>query len=533
MGQMLTVSRLPDAGHARLEHVSETWFTEPASAVVAEFDVDTDTGLTAARVVRASGIWPQRASGAGAALGLGDHLLAVGLAHAADVDRRRRRLVPHRSDLDRRADHLAGGAERHAGARQEIKARSSVDALAAMQVPTARVRRAGALVEVPASELVPGDVVLLEAGDLVPADGRILTSARLEAAESSLTGERAGAQGCRTGCRPGCRAGDRSSMLFQNTLLTWRHRDHRRHRHRREHRDGSDRRHAARRPGGSPPLQLEVRGLTIRLSIVAWIAVAIIVVLGLFRGLDTDAVILLGITTAISSIPSGLPTFLNGMLSFGAQRLAKAQAVVKTLNDVETLGCTSAINSDKTGTLTMDMMTATRMYTGGHWYAIEGTGYSTTGAILKVAGTALPDWTLIGYGLALSSDAVVNDDGTIVGDPTEAALVVLGAKMGIDARESRRAYPRIAEVPFDSAYKFMATVHTAPVTDGDDVESVVMLVKGCAGRAVGALHVGGRGRRGGAAGRSARRHHRRQRRTRRAGPAGDGVRRADRGLGPA
>jgi Ca2+-transporting ATPase len=150
------------------------------------------------------------------------------------------------------------------------------------------------------------------------------------------------------------------------------------------------------------------------------------------------------------------------MLSSGAQRLAAAKAVVKSLTDVETLGSTSAINSDKTGTLTMNQMTSKTMLTGGNWYTIEGSGYDKQGEILRTAGDESPDFTPLGYGLALCSDASVADDGTVVGDPTEAALVVLAAKIGIDAETSRRELPRVASVPFDSEYKFMATYHLVP-----------------------------------------------------------------------
>lgn len=364
------------------------------------------------------------------------------------------------------------------GARQEIKARASVEALASMHLATARVRRGGELVEVPAQDLVPGDIVLLEAGDLVPADGRIATSARLEAAESALTGESAPVGKDSDAIHDESTAlGDRACMLFQNTTVT----------------RGTatlivtstgmatEMGKIAGMLGAvepeKSPLQREIGSLTIRLAIVSWIAVAIIVALGLARGLDADAVLLLGITTAIASIPSGLPTFLTGMLSFGAQRLAKANAIVKNLNDVETLGSTTAINSDKTGTLTMDMMTATRMFTSGQWFTIEGSGYGKRGAILHVAGQQEPDFTMLGYGLSLSGDATVDDSGTVVGDPTEAALVVLAAKMGVDAGQSRREYPRLGEVPFDSAYKFMATFHETALEDGGPL-MLMALVKG-------------------------------------------------------
>jgi Ca2+-transporting ATPase len=150
------------------------------------------------------------------------------------------------------------------------------------------------------------------------------------------------------------------------------------------------------------------------------------------------------------------------MLSSGARRLAESKAVVKSLTDVETLGGTTAINSDKTGTLTMNAMTATTMLAGGDWYKIEGVGYQKIGAVLGLAGETPPDFRRLALGLALSTDATVADDGSVIGDPTEAAFVVLAAKLGADAEETRRTLPRRAEVPFDSEYKFMATFHDRP-----------------------------------------------------------------------
>ena len=150
------------------------------------------------------------------------------------------------------------------------------------------------------------------------------------------------------------------------------------------------------------------------------------------------------------------------MLSSGARRSAESKAVVKSLTDVETLGGTTVINSDKTGTLTMNAMTATTMLAGGEWYTIEGAGYRKTGAILGVAGGTLPDFERLAWGLTLCTDATVGDDGAVIGDPTEAAFVVLAAKMGVDAGRTRDSLRRCAEVPFDSEYKFMATFHDRP-----------------------------------------------------------------------
>ncbi len=168
---------------------------------------------------------------------------------------------------------------------------------------------------------------------------------------------------------------------------------------------------------------------------------AIIVGLGLYRGQDLDQVLLLGVAMAISAIPTGLPTFVQAMLAYGAKELAAAKAIVKNLTDVETLGATSAINSDKTGTLTMNEMMVRSLYMRGHWYTVAGEGYAKTGAIRAAVGDTTPEFTNLAYGLTLCSDATVSDDGAVIGDPTEAALVVLAAKLGVDAEESRRALP--------------------------------------------------------------------------------------------
>ncbi len=223
------------------------------------------------------------------------------------------------------------------------------------------------------------------------------------------------------------------------------------------------------------PLQKELDSLTRVLGIIAWTAVAFIVIVGLIRDLPIDDVLLLGTAMAISAIPTGLPTFVQAMLSYGAKQLAEAKAVVKNLTDVETLGATSAINTDKTGTLTMNQMMVSTIYAGGSWFTVDGEGYRKSGDIRSAAGRPVPDFTRLAYGLVLDSDATVSDDGAVVGDPTEAALVVLAAKLGVDADETRRAYPRLAAVPFDSEYKFMATFHHVEV---DGAEHLIELVKG-------------------------------------------------------
>jgi P-type Ca2+ transporter type 2C len=349
------------------------------------------------------------------------------------------------------------------GTNQELKARASVEALAKLQVPHARVRRSGQVEQIESTRLVPGDIVLLEAGDVVPADGRILSSATLEVQEAALTGESAPVPKDPETLPDGETAlGDRTNLVFQNTQVT----------------RGTtvfvvtatgSATEMGRIAGmvtatkrTKSPLQRELDGMTKVFGLLAFVAVAIILIFGIVRGQDITTLVLLCISTAIASIPTGLPTFVQAMLSSGARRLAEAKAVVKSLSDVETLGGTTVINSDKTGTLTMNAMTAVTMLAGGDWFKIEGPGYVKAGAILGTGGEKPPDFHRLALGLVLCTDATVSDDGAVIGDPTEAAFVVLAAKMGVDAEQTREALPRRAEVPFDSTYKFMATFHDLP-----------------------------------------------------------------------
>ena len=361
------------------------------------------------------------------------------------------------------------------GTQQEMKARASVDALSKMTTPQAKVVRDGTLMQVSATDLVPGDIVNLESGDIVPADGRLIRSATLETQEAALTGESAPiSKDPSTIDRDEVALGDRANMLFQNTSVT----------------RGTGAMVVTETGMGTQmgqiatmlsavapsrsPLQKELDSLTKVLGAIAWVAVAIIVGLGLYRGQTLESVLLLGVAMAISAIPTGLPTFVQAMLAFGAKELAENKAIVKNLTDVETLGATSAINSDKTGTLTMNEMMVRSLYMRGHWYTVSGEGYAKTGSVRAAVGDTTPEFTKLAYGLTLCSDATVSDDGAVIGDPTEAALVVLAAKLGVDAEVSRRELPRVAEVPFDSAYKFMATFHNI----GPARDQLVELVKG-------------------------------------------------------
>src|SRR4051794_683272 len=346
------------------------------------------------------------------------------------------------------------------GSNQELKAQASVDALAKLQVPKARVRHAGSVEEVDSAALVPGDIVLLDAGGVVPAGGRLTTSMSLEGQGAALTGESVPTPESHQALPAGDVAlGDQSDLVFQNTQVTRGTAEFVVTATGEETQMGhiADMVKATHR--SRSPLQRELDGMTKVFGGVAWLAVAVIGIVGAVRGETLDTIVLLCVSTAIAAIPDGMPTFVQAMLSSGARRLAGAKAVVKSLSDVETLGATTVINSDKTGTLTMNAMTATKMLAQGDWFTIDGPGYAKTGQIRSVAGAREPDFHRLALGLTLCSDATVDDEGSVIGDPTEAAFVVLAAKMGADAEETRRSLPRRAEVPFDSTYKFMATFH--------------------------------------------------------------------------
>jgi P-type Ca2+ transporter type 2C len=362
------------------------------------------------------------------------------------------------------------------GLHQEGKAATAIAALQKTMIIKARVRRDGQLADISAEQLVPGDIVSIEAGDVVPADGRLVNAATLEIDESALTGESLPvSKGTETVKGTDTPLGDRTDMVYMNTDVT----------------RGSgefvvtatgmatevgqisgmlqEQQHV------TTPLTRQMDRLTEQILVVAGIALVASMALNLARGETFIAVFNAAVAFAIAAIPVGLPTVVTTILAWGTQQLARAGAIMKRLASAETLGSTSAINSDKTGTLTLNQMTAVQMTVVGRRYAIEGKGYSTDGRITRVAGEADIPLDEFLMPMVLASDAVVRD-GELIGDPTEGALVVLAAKGGIDAVSTRDRYPRIAELPFDAAYKLMATFHR--MKDGSGHEVIRCFVKG-------------------------------------------------------
>ena len=356
---------------------------------------------------------------------------------------------------------------------QERRAERSLEALRRMLVATARVRRDGMVRVVAAGELVPGDVVLLEAGDRVPADGRLTVAEAVEVDEAALTGESQPVGKTTTSVGPAggelLPVAERISVLFMNTALT---------RGRAEMiviATGMSTQVGAIAEGlrtsqePPSPLQVQLDSMGRRLALVGGIAVACYAVLALVRGESVADLLLRAVALAVAAVPEGLPAVLAVTLALGVHRMARHGAIVKRLASVEALGSATVVCSDKTGTLTMNQMTARALWFAGHRYRVTGEGYQPHGELAPdnadaAEGTGGPagDVSAAVVPLVACNDAHLLPDGGIVGDPTEAALLVLAAKTGVDADAVRRRLPRTGEVPFDPAAKFMATFHPEP-----------------------------------------------------------------------
>ena len=363
------------------------------------------------------------------------------------------------------------------GLRQAGKAESAMNALQSMMKATARVRRDGADAEIGAEQLVAGDVVLIAAGDEVPADGRIVTSSALQIDESALTGESVPAPkdaGTLSAVEIG--AGEQSNMAFMHTPVT----------------HGSGVMIVTATGSGTQvgkianmlsattkeetPLTKQMNTLTLWIVSAAGLTMIVMFALGLARGQSLKTLFDTAVALAIAAIPLALPMVVQVVLSLGSVELAKEKAIVKDLPSVETLGFTSAINSDKTGTLTMNQMTAVEVVDPADRYAVTGTGYSLEGKISHPAGTTETiDAAILPYVVASDAKLV---DGKVVGDPTEGALLVLAHKAGMYIDATREQLPRLATLPFDPSYKLMATFNQAKDASGNDV--VRCFVKGAA-----------------------------------------------------
>ena len=343
---------------------------------------------------------------------------------------------------------------------QEHRAEAALSALKRMLAPSARVRRDGGLRVIDADRLVPGDVLLLEAGDRIPADARVLAAYGAEVAEAALTGESQPVAKTEAAVAADAPLAERYGMLYMNTVVT-------RGRLEAVVTATGMRTEMGRLAGllaetaeGQTPLQGQLDALGSRLAKIAGGVVGLMFLMGLMRGDDLLNTAMTAIALAVAAIPEGLPAVVTVTLALGMHRMAKQNAIVKKLAAVETLGCTTVICSDKTGTLTLNQMTARALYVYGRRFAVSGEGYGTGGSI---KGTQ--DLRAVLMPAVLCVDARIRDE-VLIGDPTEGALLALAAKAGLDADTANRQSPRIAELPFDSATKLMATFHH----EGDHVQ---------------------------------------------------------------
>jgi Ca2+-transporting ATPase len=348
---------------------------------------------------------------------------------------------------------------------QEYRAERALEALRRMAAPTALVQRDGREHQIPARELVPGDIILLIAGSRVPADARLIETANLRINESALTGESLPVEKQSAPVAQAQSAvGDRRSMAHAGTdvgygrgkglvVATGMHTEF-----------GQVTGMLQQVSRRSTPLQQNLDHVGKVLAVVASIIVVAVVLLGILRGAPLLEMFIFGIALAVAAVPEALPAVVTISLAIGVQRMVRRNALVRRLPAVETLGCTSVICSDKTGTLTKDQMTVRQLWMDGQSILVTGSGYDPAGnfEIDQRPVAVSPALAELLKGGALASDAHLQRNAggwEVSGDPTEAALVVAAAKAGLAKAELDAAFPRIAEIPFSSESKRMTTLH--------------------------------------------------------------------------
>ncbi|UOA08389.1 calcium-translocating P-type ATPase, PMCA-type [Methylobacter sp. S3L5C] len=347
---------------------------------------------------------------------------------------------------------------------QEFQAEKSLSALKKMLAFKAKIRRDGRTLEISADLLVPGDIVILEAGSKIPADGRVLTAHSLEVDESSLTGESIPvAKQNHILANTATPLAERNNMLYMNNTVT---------RGRAEMvvtatgmntEIGKLANLLTQTEDGATPLQIQLDSLGKRLVVFALVIIVILFASALWRGEPLIQTAFTAIALAVAAIPEGLPAVVTVTLALGMHRMAGQRAIVKRLAAVETLGCTTVICTDKTGTLTVNQMTARSLFYNNQSYKVSGEGYSLTGEILPRHSPENMSNLLLPLALCNNSQLQGNQ---VIGDPMEGALLVLAAKGGINKEQLNNQLPRIAEIPFDAEHKFMATFHR----DGDHIK---------------------------------------------------------------
>jgi len=353
---------------------------------------------------------------------------------------------------------------------QEYRAEKAAAALAKLAAPTATVIREGRELTIPSREIVPGDLLVLYTGDRVAADGRLLEVVNLKADEALLTGESTSvSKHLNALADPDTPVADRSCMVFGGTVITY----------------GRGRAvvtatgmdtefgHIARL---LEEVEIERTPLERRMTTIGRVLAAIClsvavgaVLLGLSRGQDLWLMVIWGISLAVAAVPEALPAVVTGALAIGTTRMARRHAIIKRLPAVETMGCTTVICTDKTGTLTKNEMTVRRLFLDGKILEVTGSGYEPEGEFLVeggagVLGESQPVLEQAARVSLLCNDAALEKAGLwqVRGDPTEGALLVLGRKIGFEKAQLLKDYPRVAEIPFSSERKRMSTVHLGP-----------------------------------------------------------------------
>ena len=351
---------------------------------------------------------------------------------------------------------------------QEYRASRALEALRRLSAPTAEVIREGREVRVPTREIVPGDIVVLATGDRVPADGRLLEAHNLRVDESPLTGESEPVDKHTEPLPADLPLGDRVNMAYTGTTViagrgtavvvaTGMKTEFGQIAHLVQVADEK-----------GTPLERRMEEIGRRLGTAALFVVAVVVALGILRGGDLFEMFFWGASLAVAAVPEALPAVVTAALTIGVQRMARRNAIVRKLPAVETLGSTTVICSDKTGTLTRNQMTVRQVWLGGRSIEVTGVGYEPEGEFYldgHLVGRQDDDLSRLAQIAVLCNDSnLVQANGRhrMVGDPTEGALVVAAAKAGLEPKQVRERYPRIAEVPFDSVRKRMVTLHSTP-----------------------------------------------------------------------
>jgi len=355
---------------------------------------------------------------------------------------------------------------------QEYRAEKAIESLKKMADLKATGIREGRKMRIDSNEVVPGDVIVFEAGDLMPADARIMEGYLLEVMESSLTGESHSVQKVSTPIADTVALGEMKNMVFGGTTII----------------SGSGKAVVVRTgmdtemgkiaesiesvKDDETPLQKKLDLLGRRIGILTLVICGIIIAVGILKGGNFLDMIMVGVSLAVAAVPEGLPIVVTIALALGVKRMVGQNALVKRLPSVETLGCTTVICTDKTGTLTRNEMTVTKLFANDTLIDVTGTGYGVSGKFLSSGEEIDPSSfeLLLRIG-ALNNDAALPEHGGVIGDPTEACLLVSAAKAGIQGSILKERFPRIHEIPFDSGRKRKSTVHRS---NGD----LVMYTKG-------------------------------------------------------